>query len=228
MSLSPWRNGTSEPLALYTGLLTLATTALVIVGAMQWRTLSNSDETLNRTLIASNRAWIRVDISLDSDLTWDTAGGHIALGFQLKNVGKTPGQIVVPVESAIHVLHGTVDPVRAGREICQESRGAPETFGFSLFPDAPHQTERKLVSIRREEIEAISKHDEFHGSFSPVLVGCVRYTFGLDERVHATPFIYAIVRKHRATGEPMDIKADEQLSRAELSLERNFSIGPAY
>jgi len=222
-------------LAVFTALLVLATIALFVSGERNVevanrgaKAAQQSANVARDTLIAVNRPWISIEVSIDSDLTWSGDEARITLRFDLKNIGKFPADVNVPITSAIHLMFGPTDPVEAHQELCQ-TRKFPYKglFGFSLFPNDT-AVERNIDLIRPEEV-SFFKQREGGKQFTPAVIGCVKYAFALDDREHATPFFFHLARiDPQQPGKLLAIEPNGMtISKAYLRLEKAISPGPA-
>jgi len=148
------------------------------------------------TLIATNRPWVFVDISINSDLTYDNNGdARVLVLFKLKNVGKSPAANV-QILPEFAVVFGDARPFQ--KLISDRERARPAglgSLGITLFP-GEEATLQHSLPISRGTIEAFNKKqaadfklDKVGTSFLPTLVGCVDYKFTFAEGHHQTGFI---------------------------------------
>jgi hypothetical protein len=146
----------------------------------------------NQTLIASNRPWISIEPIIAGDFVWADEGARITIKFKLKNIGHAPADIVTPIASAIYLMApGHMDPAGRQKQLCATPkfpwRGL---FGFTIFPDETDDSEANAELIARKDIEAAFYRDNGQTvEIAPMLIGCVKYRYALDDLEHQTAFI---------------------------------------
>ena len=148
------------------------------------------------TLIATNRPWVSVDISVASDLAYDEQGdARVVIKFILKNVGKSPATNV-QILAEIPVVFGDARALQKAISDREKLRPAGlGNLGVTLFPGET-QIHTYNLPISRASIDAFNqKQAADHGlpagstTFLPTLVGCVDYKFTFAEGHHQTGFI---------------------------------------
>jgi hypothetical protein len=222
-------------LAIFTLFLVMATLGLFVSGERgvdaarrSARAAQDAAEIANKSLIATNRAWVSVAVSIDGDLTWVSDGTvRLPLRFDLKNLGKVPADISIPIKSAVHLMFGPVDPIKAHEELCREPMFPFKgLFGITLFPDGT-ASEGNSEMIRVDEIEFFKKR-EGDKQFTPVVMGCIKYRFSLDDKTHTTPFIFHVARTDPNTDKLLGIVPDgTTVPKNRLLLVTTFSPGLA-
>jgi hypothetical protein len=140
----------NDPVSAYTLVLAIFTGLLVAVSAIQIGFLIRADKITRRsadaakaaadiaksTLIASQRAWIRIDgIGLDGfrDLEFDENGVRTVLSVYATNVGNVPA-LNVTVRGRLVVLDKRISPPTELQKLSDEIRAKPFGIGFTLFP----------------------------------------------------------------------------------------------
>lgn len=141
----------------------------------------------NRTLVASNRPWVRVEAEIrDDGLVYKEDACFITLIISLKNVGKSPA-LGVWVNAEMYNASG-----RKRDHLAEQQRVSREgqiftalRWGQSIFPD---QTIKHpvAVSISAAEVQRLKSSG---GHLWPVIVGCVEYRSPVDDDPHQTGFI---------------------------------------
>lgn len=144
-----WKWATYDAITVYNLFLALFTGALVIVSNIQIRYLRRADktaritadgakssaETARQALIVSNRAWVRVTVSVgDMPLRFNEQGAQFAIKIQVTNTGEAPALRVT--HTAWLVAHKSgVQPLQRQQELCEGLRGRGAGFVTTLFPD---------------------------------------------------------------------------------------------
>lgn len=154
-----------------------------------------------KTLIATQRAWISVEATIGSPLVFDERGASTTIHFRVKNVGNTPATHIMPrVWLGVLKEGGPFAPEEQTRRCNEVRQGAP-ALGFTLFPGQSFPETQGFasagygVNIKREEIEKglLASFDKRR--ISLFIVGCVDYTFPSDpEHHHQTGFIFDLER----------------------------------
>jgi hypothetical protein len=151
------------------------------------------------TLIATNRPWVSVDISIGSNLVYDDEGNaRVIIKFVLKNVGSSPAANVW-IDGEIVPVFGDSGPFQKAISERNKARAAGlGNLGVTLFPGET-QTHAHNLPISRASIkEYMEKMAADIGeeaakkigmSFLATLVGCVDYKFTFAEGHHQTGFI---------------------------------------
>lgn len=158
-------------------------------------------------LVAADRPWVRVDVSMNGPVRTSLKGTNFSLRFTLKNVGHSPAMLVALHASMVLDAQAT-DLLADQRKLCGPLRaGAPQSVGDGkfLFPD------QEVVLVRGTSFD-LSRANVDRWSLtgaprslklqlSPAVVGCVAYRFASgDDRQHQTGFIYSI---HRTGDAPL-------------------------
>lgn len=162
-----------------------------------------SADVAEKTLVATNRPWISVGISIGSDLTYDTQGdARVVINFVLKNVGNSPAANV-QILSEIPVVFGDARPFQKAISDREKLRPAGlGNLGVTLFPGET-QTHARNLPISRVSIEEFRRNmiadngwpEDMPMAFLPTLVGCVDYKFTFAEGHHQTGFILELRKR---------------------------------
>ena len=165
-----WFGRAANFLNRYHGLKTaIATILIAIVAALQWRTLTNTDETMRRSLVATTRAWIepgRPEIVGDLDPTQP-----LSLVISYRNVGNAPAtNAVVQLDEPLL----TIDPpsnwynaLPSPNPVCKKAR--PNNQGISIYQSDAMQ---RLIYSNLDLPNAGSVAD---GSKILIVEGCIGY-----------------------------------------------------
>ncbi len=125
--------------AIATVLLSFATAGVGLIAYWQWESLSNTDNTLHETLVASNRAWAAAG-GVDAHGAI-TGGQGLKIRIQYANTGKSPA-----IKWVQHFSGGPV-PTPDPSEITPVTAGVntdcdglvPGSDGIAVFPNAARQ-----------------------------------------------------------------------------------------
>src|SRR5580704_11908 len=92
----------------------------------------------DRALVASERAWVSVDVRVNSDLTIDSQGNiNIGLLFVLRNVGRSPATRVRVNQKPYMSVPNGESVVQAYSAYCSEIRrddSQQDVLSYVLFP----------------------------------------------------------------------------------------------
>jgi len=184
----------------------------------------------NQALVVSNRPWISVEPKLLSGLSYDSTGdGHITIGFDLKNVGHSPADIITPVSSKFFIRFGGHPKINeTQREWCAAPAysGTGSKYGFTLFPDETSDAEQVSQLIERNDV-AILRERVQTDNVVPVLLGCVKYTFVFDSKEHHTGFIRHLRWADPASSYGRIDPAKGNIPKEQLRLDKLVAPGPA-
>jgi hypothetical protein len=207
--------------AIFTAVLALFTGVLTVVSFVQIKYLTRADRTAartakaardaaqiaNRTLIASQRAWLRVNVSATNQpITLDQNGASTVVSFMIINVGNTPAINITCNAWLLALYERGPSPIQEQLRLCAEIRSKPFYTGFTLFPgerfpeSSGHASFGIGLNLSQDEVnKAIASNQS--GIIALYVVGCVDYTFPADENTHhQTGFIYRI---RKVGGEPI-------------------------
>jgi len=205
-----WERTTTDPVAFFTFWLSISTIGLWVVtwqsGKRQAKDMTDSIDVAERAFVAGERAWIRVDISLDGDLIFGPDGtARLPLAFTLTNCGNSPATNVRVYQDLLLKLSDLGEVIEIYRDFCNRVRTRaekPSIANFSSYTLFPGET--KILRITRSiSLEQFAKVGEFWHQFSeepmpfytPFMVGCVAYRIPFDDRQHQTGFSVDIKRR---------------------------------
>ncbi|SFS58468.1 hypothetical protein [Methylobacterium sp. yr668] len=217
-----------DPVALYTLVLTISTIlSFVATAGLVFAAVRQRDDTLEaieiartsadaatrsariaeKTLIASNRAWLKVEVGLgDQPLMENDGAVTFAFSVRAINVGKEPA---INVQSHIWMLIWRTDfehnPYRIQAEKCEEARSQATWAGHTVFPGDVYEgatgygPANYVIGLDAESIKAAGNtaHDNEGNPILPLFVGgCVSYSFPADpEKRHITQFMFQLTRR---------------------------------
>jgi hypothetical protein len=150
------------------------------------------------TLLVSQRPRVSIHPKIGSDLNFSKEGGRVTIIFHMKNVGQSPA-VGTSVEAAIVLLSPKRDVFEEQRKVCPVSPtvlppGEPVS-GDTVFPNEEYTVSISLpisrADIERSRAEMAEAHKDIRPDnfVSPVLVGCVKYSFAFEGPRHRTGFI---------------------------------------
>jgi hypothetical protein len=165
-----------------------------------------SAKVANQTLIASQRAWIRIDqIGLGGGgLAIDKNGASVSVSFKITNVGNSPAINVTPYAWLVVLKSGGPPLGQEQQKRCGEVRSQAFGPGFTLFPNEPFPSNIGIgewslgTNASREDIEkgATVSADKAHMLL--YVIGCIDYTFPTDAATHHQTGFSFEVREDRA------------------------------
>lgn len=200
-------------LALWTGMLFLATIALVVVATLQWQELRDTDHHIAQQLDimrAGQRAWVSVgQIELDGPLILLDGKAQVSIKVPLKNTGNLPALKVI---SVIHLYPNRLTEFPPDCNKTAHEGG----FGYTLFPGeaSPHGFSWSATTEAGGRTTPLPES----GRFSVGIVGCVLYVSAGDATVHATGFSGVILRKGANLEDSFFDTEKKQYEPNELSL----------
>lgn len=166
-----------------------------------WKEMRKQTTTSQMQLEATERPWIKQQIVITSDLTFDEKGdAHITVVGGTKNVGHS-------VANSVRIFAWLVaspgdnyftEPIERDKALCDQVASNPIEFGkhgYMLFPgddgnDAPEGLATNKAQIERARLPYEGKPGKNAMFF---LVGCVDYGyFGLPTH-HQTRFVYDLM-----------------------------------
>ena len=178
-------------------LVALASAAAAVCSAMlAGASYLASTELAEKSLVAANRPWIKVDILVGGPIVYNENGANITLQYVLKNIGRSPAvnvnvnpRIIFPIISA--GISGRFDERgELMNDINARKNLLSSPFGYSLFPD-DSIVQNVTVSISNDDLARATK---VIGAIYPSVVGSVSYRMEFDRKVHQTGFIVRIGR----------------------------------
>lgn len=226
-----------DPTAFFTAALAFLTTILAGVGAVQIRYLVRADDTARmsanaarkaaevaeRTLVASNRAWLKVKPRIGSQpilIGAERVDTSIEINFQ--NIGNAPA---IRVDPQVWLLTWIMENTNAHDEQirrCAEARAVSHpSQNFTLFPGESFPETEGLrgyelgVSIERKEVDFMAQRFGGQGYIMLYIGGAVTYSSASNPSVrHQTRFMFEL---RKADGSPIHLR-DSGLAASGLSL----------
>jgi hypothetical protein len=188
-----------------------------------------------KSLVASNRPWIKVDIAVGGPIFYNVNGVNFTIKYMLTNIGHAPASNVWITAIVIAPELGAAnrkpfDPRASLRELIAQLKSRPPMpFGFPLFPGETI-TQDITVNIGAEDLKRMTK--DFPLIF-PNIIGAADYRIGFDDQAHQTGFAIEVRRSDAPRPEstaknryPAAIFTDEgDIPAAEVRLFRSFIEG---
>lgn len=150
------------------------------------------------SIIASQRAWLTVDVSLakrQERITFSRTGGVLPIMINMKNIGAHPAikvswhaWLILQMSNALQEQHLRCNNIRRG----------PFGIGPTIFPQGQYPNPEEEWSfgagISRDEIDATLRMQGSDRDLSVGgVIGCVDYTFPTDPNTHhQTGFVYIL------------------------------------
>jgi hypothetical protein len=195
------------------------------------KTLANaakqSADVARQTLIASQRAWVRIDqIGFGGGgLAIDMNGARVSVSFKITNIGNSPAINISPQAWLAVLESGGPFPWQEQQRRCGEIRNQPfaQTFanGFTLFPGESFPSDIGIgdwsleTHASREDIEKGAAASADKKQIWLYVVGCIDYTYPTDANTHHQTGFILEVHKDRAF--PVSLE-DGIIPMARLSL----------
>jgi hypothetical protein len=151
-----------------------------------------SAEAAERSLIAANRPWIKVDLRAGGPIHYNDNGANFTLIYVLKNIGNSPALNVEVRPRVINfLLHARTELLK---DVEAWKKFDPRvSFGPTLFPG--EVVDPKItVFMSHEQIKEATK---LLPALNPTIIGSVTYRTGLDNEWHQTGFAVQIRRDNR-------------------------------
>ena len=193
------RDATDKAIAKYTKWLAVFTGFLVLANILLFVSGERSIEVARRSvaknaLVASNRPWIRADVTVAGQIFYNVNGVNFTLRYALKNVGHSPATNIW-VDPRVFAPAIGVDAVFNSRAELQKIIATHKSqidspLGFALFPDEI-ATQNVTVSIGQDELKRITQKVPF---IVPTIIGTIAYRMGFDTQVHQTGFVVRVQR----------------------------------
>ncbi|BAM89479.1 hypothetical protein S58_34860 [Bradyrhizobium oligotrophicum S58] len=213
----------------WTGLLFAATVGLIaatcVLGWYAYRQSKDTQESIalsrdsaraanqsamaaEKAIIASNRAWIRIDAigvggqPLQFYGTGHPTGASMSISFKFTNIGNAPALSITPHAWLIAVKGGGPFPADVLESRCAEIRRQPIGPGFAtLFPNEKFPEVLGLaqwdlnVSVSAEDLAEGLEISSSKNAVKLIVIGCIDYTFASDSSTHRmTSFMFDVVR----------------------------------
>ena len=148
----------------------------------------------------ADRPWIAVDVSINSQLTYDSNGVHVVFDIMPKNIGRSPAQnMSIQVGLKPSTMGDDLDGIvkRSCNDMAIEGKVWP--LRYVLFP-SDRFIQPTILGMSVEEIDSY-----FRGKLPPgtgptdlipiALVGCVDYTYESSPRHHQTGIALDVLMK---------------------------------
>ncbi len=228
-----------DPTAFFTATLAILTAVLAGVGVSQVYYLNRSDQTARisadaakrsadiarDTLIASQRAWLKVDATLGDDpLSFDCLRVMLPICLKVKNLGNV---IALNVSSTaeLHFKIRERDLIDGWQSFAHKINEFPLPYGFSVFPGETHPE-----NIGSKKITVLSSISLFKDkTLEPMMRAnpieffffvSVKYNFPSDAgKVHQTAFMLHVLRKDKNS----IVWSDEPVPASDLMLSGSAS-----
>ncbi len=149
-------------------------------------------------MVASERAWIKVDVRVSGPLTYNVNGANFVFDLELHNIGKSPAQYVFPNIKVELPPPGSVANMDE-RMVLQSfvNQHVSETsnpWGFTVFPG---ESVVQTIGLNVSQAELNQAKEVFAGIY-PRLFGVVVYRLSVgDTALRYTSFIYELRRQGR-------------------------------
>ena len=145
-------------------------------------------------LIASNRPWVKVGITIDRPLEYDEHGAILGIMYVLRNVGRTPATFVWPHARIVVNDPGEIDYTAIQQNLLREVHADRARFrriqlGHTIFPD-DEMLSPFSYHITNDELLAAKLPNVDRTLLTIAIVGFAEYQFG--DVTHETGFIYTI------------------------------------
>lgn len=184
---------------------------------------TRSAATAERTLVATQRPWVDIEISVASDLIYDAAGATITFSYVLRNHGNTPATNVVlqprfflhdfgevsEDATAFTIVRPPTDPAAELLKLCKAETISSESaakagwlMGHTIFPTNTAPDAMRLTIPRQAIGEAVAQ--SAHGLVLPYLLTCVVYRFPFDAASRFTGEAFILARRDGQSIRPAD------------------------
>jgi hypothetical protein len=161
------------------------------------------------TLIAGQRAWIRIDeVKLSEPLSFTSSGWGVRTAVSLKvtNVGNAPALLVKP-HAWLFLMEmkpsPRIQPIDEQTRLCEKAKTEPfrELHAATIFPDQSLPKAGSnigalsmVISVERKEIDA-AIDGKPNATIPFVIAGCVDYSFPTDPNSHhQTRFLFTLTK----------------------------------
>jgi len=146
-------------------------------------------------LIASERAWLTIELHADSDLTFHPTGGcSLFVYLTIKNIGRTPA---LNVHTSMAMVPMRQDHVEEVAEFARQERNQNRTWSRTLLPGDSYDRKWGLGL------------DDYTTSPYGTIFGSVTYEILPDRSIHQTTFCYIVGSGEVGSLDGFDIPKDE-------------------
>lgn len=193
-------------LAISTIGLWLATNKLWAAGERQIRVAEisagaakESADVANKTLIETQRAWVKILEVKVGPLVYDDQGARIIVMAKLKNSGNVPATNVV-LAAFVYLTGKQINVVGEQETFCEGVRKWKGQSGPALFPSDVIDVSNN-IPIPKADIEAfgVEVPGKSEKVILPVIIGCIDYTLPLNGSHRQTRF--ALTLSEEVNGE---------------------------
>ena len=184
-----------------------------ILSAQAAKAAKDSADTARDTLIATQRPWVGIEVSVGSDLIFNKDGAKFTTSYTLANSGNTPALNVEIVPTFFLFDWGKVSdtnpnvmerqqtrPDNELRKLCRGAVASSERktsvewlLGDSIFP-GKELTSAVTQTIAQADFEREGRISS-SGIALPMIMLCVTYRYPADTKSHYTGVAYIITRK---------------------------------
>ncbi len=192
-----WDWLTHDAVSFFTFVLAVFTGLLLLVAYFQFRVLIRSDETARisanaardsaviarNTLIASHRAWLKVDVVPGDLIFYKTQGMHTPVQIKIENIGNAPA---IHIETHAWLYAGT-QPLAPLRARSAEVAKSALIGGFSLLPGERFPEFTGYGSVGNDAFlptDQVTDSTDGYGRIGLYVLICVDYSFPSDSTNH--------------------------------------------
>jgi hypothetical protein len=155
----------------------------------------NSADIAKDAFIASERAWLKVDLHAESDLTYSSTGGlHLMVYLTIKNIGRTPA---LNVHTNMHMVPMRQDHTDEVADFARRKRDRNTKWSRALLPGDSYDRPWGLGL------------DDYTTSPYATIFGAVTYEILPDRSLHQTTFCYIVGRGEIGALDGVDIPKHE-------------------
>ncbi len=176
-----------------------------------------------KQFVASHRPWIKVQVTLASDLSRDSSGKwSVTFNFRMTNIGNTPAQCVWP-HAYLYGDEGFVPELLIAQKARAEAFKPGVTIGKTIFP-GDYAEHKATLAINKGG--PLDRHKEILGEkFIPTLfvVGSVHYKSTFGDTPHRTGFIRELGYHDKIGNKITSIPVCESIAQENLILIHHVS-----
>jgi hypothetical protein len=204
-----------------------ATIILALIAACQLKAMREQGTVMLGQLDemrSDRRPWVSADISV-GNITWDKAGAHISLQYEVKNTGHSPAMHVQAESAAVPFLMPAGEDSSVVLQRLKNELLIPiMSVGFPLFPgDSMNLQQQRSILLSRQDIEKYARSivrskqpDHPVKSVPLVIVYVVDYQFDVEPTHHQTCYTVDVHRIIPNSPTGLAIPIDENISSTEL------------
>ncbi len=157
------------------------------------------------TLIASNRPWLDLDISISGPLTFDQEGAHLPIVVSTQNVGHSPAVRVSDSQEFVQSLLSTnPQPWQELKKVCDQAAGQSAQslnrgLTVTIFGGKP-QLRQIRMNMGPQELskslrDIFPDMKEIPPTIDAQVIWCVGYRGDFETTTHRTGYIWEVRRK---------------------------------